>query len=77
MKMILLGLKVIECDFLEKQTEKKIVLLVDDIFAELDENNIILFLNIIIQHQIILTSQKPLPKAINPKNFTCINLTNI
>lgn len=75
MKMILLGLKVIECDFLAKQTEKHIVLLVDDIFAELDENNILIFLNIIIQHQIILTSQKPLPKAINPEKYTCINLS--
>lgn len=74
--MLLLGLKVIEADFLATQTGKKIILLVDDIFAELDENNIILFLNIIIQHQIILTSQKPLPKAINPEKFTCINLNN-
>lgn len=76
MKMLLLGLKIIECDFVEKQTEKNIILLVDDIFAELDEKNIILFLNIIIQHQIILTSQKPLPNEINSEIFTCINLTN-
>lgn len=74
--MILLGLKVIECDFIVKHTQKEVVLLVDDIFAELDEYNIILFLNIIIQHQIILTSQKPLPEAINSENFTCINLRN-
>ncbi len=75
MKMILLWLKVIECDFIVKQTEKHMVLLVDDIFAELDENNILIFLNIIIQHQIILTSQKPLPNAINPEKYTCINLS--
>lgn len=61
---------------MQKQTEKTIILLVDDIFAELDEKNILLFLNIIIQHQIILTSQKPLPDAINSQKFTCINLTN-
>lgn len=76
MKMLLLGLKVIESNFLALQTQKKIVLLVDDIFAELDEKNIITFLNIIIQHQIILTSQKPLPEGINPEKFTCINLRN-
>jgi DNA replication and repair protein recF len=76
MKMILLGLKVIEADFIAKQTEKQLILLVDDIFAELDENNIILFLNIIIQHQIILTSQKSLPDGINHEKFTCINLVN-
>lgn len=76
MKMLLLGLKVIEADFLATQTGKKIILLVDDIFAELDENNIILFLNIIIQHQAILTSQKPLPDGVNHTNFTCINLIN-
>lgn len=76
MKMLLLWLKIIEADFMQKQTEKAIILLVDDIFAELDEKNILLFLNIIIQHQIILTSQKPLPDAINSQKFTCINLTN-
>lgn len=76
MKMLLLWLKVIESDFLELQTRKKIILLVDDIFAELDEKNILAFLNIIIQHQIILTSQKPLPGGINPTKFTCINLRN-
>ena len=59
-----------------QQTEKQLILLVDDIFAELDENNIILFLNIIIQHQIILTSQKSLPEGINHEKFTCINLVN-
>lgn len=66
MKMLLLGLKVIESDFMAKQTDTSVILLVDDIFAELDEKNIILFLNNIIQHQMILTSQKPLPEGINP-----------
>lgn len=65
MKMLLLGLKVIESDFMAKQTDTSVILLVDDIFAELDEKNIILFLNNIIQHQMILTSQKPLPEGIN------------
>lgn len=74
--MLLLGLKVIESDFLANQTQKEIILLVDDIFAELDEENIIIFLNTIIQHQIILTSQKPLPEGINHSKFTCINLIN-
>lgn len=75
MKMILLGLKILESNFIAEQTQKFVVLLVDDIFAELDEKNIILFLEIIIQHQIILTSQKVLPKDINPNIFTCINLS--
>lgn len=73
--MLLLGLKLIEADLLEKYTEKKIVLLVDDIFAELDEENASCFLKKIIQHQMILTSQKPLPEGVNPQSFSCINIS--
>lgn len=74
MKMILLGLKIIEANFLEKITEKSIVLLIDDIFAELDDSNAEHFLNITTQHQMILTSQKSLHNEKNRENFSCINL---
>lgn len=76
-KMILLGLKIIESDCIAHYTQKNILLLVDDIFAELDEKNIEKFLNIFIQHQLIMTSQKALPDNINWTQFTCINLNNL
>ncbi len=74
MKMILLGMKFIEANFLEKYTEKSIILLIDDIFAELDEKNSKNFFNIITQHQMILTSQKSLEIANNSQKISCINL---
>lgn len=75
MKMLLLGLKLLEADLLQHYTQKDIVILVDDIFAELDDTNALQFLNKTIHHQMILTSQKPLPEGIKPENFSCINIT--
>ena len=74
MKMLLLGLKVLEVRFLEKYLNIPIILLIDDIFAELDEENLLKFLNSLTTHQTILTSQKPLPVHENWNNFICINL---
>lgn len=75
MKMLLLGLKLIEADMVQEYTQKSVILLVDDIFAELDEENILRFLKKTIQHQMILTSQKPLPEGVNPQSFSCINIS--
>lgn len=61
MKMLLLGYKILEREFLEKTLNKKVILLVDDIFAELDDKNASIFLDSLTTYQTILTSQKPLP----------------
>jgi DNA replication and repair protein RecF len=73
MKLLLLVLKLLEISFLESE-KKEIILLIDDIFAELDEENISRFLKSLTPYQVILTSQKPLPGGENWSEFTCINL---
>ncbi len=74
--MLLLGLKLIETDYIASVLDLPMILLVDDIFAELDEMNSRIFLNSFMQHQIILTSQKPLPNHEKYHDFICINLSN-
>jgi DNA replication and repair protein RecF len=74
MKMILLGLKMIECEFIARTLDLPVILLIDDIFAELDEENSEIFLNSLTTHQVILTSQKPLPNHEKHHDFICINL---
>ncbi len=74
--MLLLGLKLIETDYIASVLDLPMILLVDDIFAELDEMNSHIFLNSFMQHQIILTSQKPLPNHEKYHDFICINLSN-
>jgi DNA replication and repair protein RecF len=76
MKMILLGLKMIEVDYISSVLNFPVILLIDDIFAELDETNSDVFLNSLMQHQVILTSQKPLPNHEKYHDFICINLSN-
>lgn len=76
MKMILLGLKMIEVDYISARLNCPMILLIDDIFAELDDMNSDIFLNSLMQHQIILTSQKPLPNHEKYHDFICINLSN-
>ena len=73
-KLLLLSIKLIEVLFLSKNAEKDIILLIDDIFAELDEENILRFLKSLTTYQTILTSQKPLPGGQDWSEFTCINL---
>ncbi|MBP9780289.1 DNA replication/repair protein RecF [Candidatus Gracilibacteria bacterium] len=73
-KLLLLSLKLIEVSFLETHDESAIILLIDDIFAELDEENIRRFLKSLKTYQTILTSQKSLPNGENWSEFTCINL---
>lgn len=74
MKLLLLSLKLLEVNFLEEREDKTVILLIDDIFAELDEENICRFLKSLTPYQTILTSQKPLPNGENWSEFTCINL---
>lgn len=74
MKMLLLSIKKLEVKFIEQHIDVPILLLVDDIFAELDEANIVRFLNWLTTYQTILTSQKPLPDGENWSDFICINL---
>ncbi len=74
MKMILLGLKMIEMEFIATTLNLMVILLIDDIFAELDDKNSDVFLSILTQYQIILTSQKPLPNHEKYDDFICINL---
>ena len=76
MKMILLGLKMIEREFIASTLNLRVILLIDDIFAELDDKNSDIFLSTLMQHQIILTSQKPLPNHEKYHDFICINLGN-
>jgi recombinational DNA repair ATPase RecF len=74
MKMILLGLKMIEADFLATILVLPVIILIDDIFAELDEYNSDIFIKSLNQHQVVLTSQKPLPNHEKHHDFICINL---
>jgi len=66
----------IEREFLATTLDLPVILLVDDIFAELDDINSVSFLNSLMQYQIILTSQKPLPNHEKYRDFICINLEN-
>ena len=58
----------IEIDYIGKILDIPMILLVDDIFAELDDINSNIFLSSFMQHQIILTSQKSLP---NHEKYQC------
>ena len=74
--MLLLGLKMLEAKFISDILHIPVIILIDDIFAELDEKNSEIFLNSLIQYQVILTSQKSLPNHEKHHDFICINLKN-
>jgi DNA replication and repair protein RecF len=74
MKMLLLGLKIVETEFITETLKIPVIMLIDDIFAELDENNSEVFLNSLTTYQVVLTSQKPLPNHEKHHDFICINL---
>lgn len=59
-KTILLGLKFLEIDFIEAVSEKKTVLLLDDLFSELDSEHIDYILQGIGDRQTFITSQNML-----------------
>jgi DNA replication and repair protein RecF len=61
-KMLLLALKQIEILFLRKHLSLPIVLLFDDLFAELDLTHALRVIDIFDADQVLVTSQRPLPK---------------
>lgn len=66
----------IERQFIATTLDLSVILLIDDIFAELDETNSDAFLSSLMPYQVILTSQKPLPNHEKYHDFACINLGN-
>lgn len=75
-KILLLWLKQIEIFFLKKHLGLPIVLLLDDLFAELDTHNAERLIEKYEVDQIILTTQRELPKNEKWDHFSCINLTD-
>ncbi len=73
-KVLLLALKQIEILFLRKYVNLPIILLFDDIFAELDQGYAERVIDLFEADQVILTSQRPLPEWENWSHFSCINL---
>ena len=73
--MLLLGLKQLEILFLKKYLDIPVILLFDDLFAELDMNHAEKIIEKFDADQIILTTQRDLPKNEKWQNFSCINLT--
>lgn len=75
-KTLLLALKHIEILFIKKYLDIPIILLFDDIFAELDEAHADSIIAQFWGNQVIITSQRNLPINEKWKNFSCINLEN-
>lgn len=75
-KMLLLGLKQIEILLLKKYLSLPIVLLFDDLFAELDMIHAERLIERFDANQIILTTQRELPKNEKWNHFSCINLSH-
>lgn len=73
-KMLLLALKQIEILFLKKQVHLPIILLFDDVFAELDLQYAEKLIQSFEADQVIMTSQRSLPEGRNWENFSCIHL---
>ena len=74
-KMLLLGLKQLEILLLKKYLSLPIVLLFDDLFAELDMTHAERLMERFDADQIILTTQRDLPKNEKWNHFSCINLS--
>ena len=55
-RSLLLALKLLELQFFEEQTGKKPLLLLDDVFSELDMNRQKMLLQAIVDHQTIMTT---------------------
>ncbi len=76
-KMLLLGLKQLEILLLKKYLSVPIVLLFDDLFAELDMTHAERLMERFDADQIILTTQRDLPKNEKWNHFSCINLSPV
>ncbi|MCH2189113.1 DNA replication and repair protein RecF [Candidatus Gracilibacteria bacterium] len=64
-KSVILWLKMLETVFIEKKTEKKPVLLIDDLLSELDQNHTQLFTEKIKYYQTIFSSIQPIENIKN------------
>jgi DNA replication and repair protein RecF len=74
-KILLLLMKYIEIEFIQQITSKNIILLFDDLFAELDEYHMREVLLRFAKYQMIFTTQK-LPSVFEEnQDLTCITLT--
>jgi len=58
-RSVMLALKLCEINFIEQENDERPVLLLDDIFSELDENHRSSVFNILEQQQTIITSTEP------------------
>src|SRR3989339_528751 len=58
-RSVMLALKLCEINFIEQENNERPVLLLDDIFSELDENHRSSVFNILEQQQTIITSTEP------------------
>lgn len=68
-RTIILALKFLEVDILEEKTGKKPIVLLDDVFSELDETRQNALSNTIHNNQIIITSTHTLSKSSNFKEI--------
>ena len=73
-KVLLLALKQIEIIFLKKYLQLPIILLFDDIFAELDQNYAEHVIDIFDVDQVVVTTQRSLPVSEKWEDFSCIKL---
>ena len=73
-KVLLLALKQIEILFLRKHFEAPIVLLFDDLFAELDQQHTEHIIDIFDVDQVVVTTQRSLPASEKWEDFSCIKL---
>lgn len=71
-KSILIALKFLEIEFYEKISNKKIVILLDDIFSELDNEHMRLVLEKSSKHQTFITTQNLPNFSIDEVNFSKI-----
>lgn len=74
MKILLMEIKEIELRFYEKHLGKKVLLLIDDIFAELDEENAKKILDRFRAYQTIITSQRKIPEHLSTKSIHTLEL---
>lgn len=73
-KSLLLWLKFLQIEFLEKIWEKKVILLLDDVFSELDDKHISLILEKCENYQTFITAQNIPNFTLNIPNFKKIIL---
>lgn len=75
-RMSLTSLKILELDYIYNQTGEKPILLLDDIFSELDEKHKKAILELINEQQTIITSVYSISE-LSGKNCKIIDITNL